>query len=215
MKLMRGTMLFTPMGMGTLVSVVGHVTVFVAMSSNYNPQIDSPVFGVQQSDAAFTVSLAFDTQEKETSSSSREPEIAEVSTASVVVREKVQKNIERRATQKSEARTGSSSSEGDAVSTTRHASPAYASNPPPVYPESARRARQEGVAKLLVTVDADGTPSAVRVLASSGSPALDEAAVTAVERWTFRPGAVNGQAVETSVEVPVRFSLSSAETSQG
>jgi TonB family protein len=209
-------MLTTPMGLGALASLVGHAAVFVAMSSQYTPQIDAPIFGVQQSDAAFTVSLAFDTQDVEKPSARREPEMAEVSTASVVVREKSQKKkVEQRAAAQREAGAGSSASEGDANSTTRHAAPAYASNPPPAYPESARRARQEGVAKLLVTVDVSGEAVGVKVLESSGSPALDEAAVTAVERWTFRPGTVNGHAVETSVEVPIRFSLSSGETTRG
>lgn len=216
MKLMRGTLLTTPMGVGTIVSLVGHTAVFMALHSSAGPAVEAPVFGVQQSDAAFTVSIAFEAEEVEQRITKRVEEVLDDSAGSFVVRQKPQKKkVERDTASKQQAQTSSNASEGDASATTRHAAPAYASNPPPIYPESARRAGHEGLAKLLVTVDIYGAASGVRIVQSSGSAALDEAAVSAVEDWTFRPGSVNGQPVETSVEVPIRFSLSSEGSNHG
>lgn len=89
----------------------------------------------------------------------------------------------------------------------KDASPSYFRNPPPPYPESARRMRREGVVKLSVTVEADGNPSLVSLKTSSGHPSLDEAAEKAVRAWKFKPGEIDGTPVRSQVEVPVRFSL--------
>jgi len=46
------------------------------------------------------------------------------------------------------------------------------------------------------------------VAASSGSALLDEVAVAAVRKWTFVPARRGARAVESVVEVPVKFALS-------
>ena len=83
--------------------------------------------------------------------------------------------------------------------------------PPPAYPRAARRLGQEGVVEVLVSVDAQGQPSAVRVLHSSGFPLLDEAARVAVEGWRFHPAHdAEGRAVAGELVVPLRFRLREA-----
>jgi periplasmic protein TonB len=76
----------------------------------------------------------------------------------------------------------------------------------PLYPESARKARMEGVAVLEATITASGDVDAVRVVASAG-PILDAAAVSAVRRWRYRPATLNGRAVAVFLTVTVKFGL--------
>lgn len=85
--------------------------------------------------------------------------------------------------------------------------PQYRSNPAPVYPESARRQRQEGVVWLRVEVSERGDALAVAVGQSSGHLALDEAAMSAVRDWKFVPARQGTRPVAARVEVPVRFRL--------
>ncbi len=53
-----------------------------------------------------------------------------------------------------------------------------------------------------------GRPTGVAVKQSSGVAILDQAAIAAVRRWTFEPARTAGLPVASTVEVPVRFSLS-------
>jgi periplasmic protein TonB len=76
----------------------------------------------------------------------------------------------------------------------------------PIYPESARKARMEGVAVLEATITASGAVDSVRVVASAG-PILDAAAVSAVRRWVYRPATLNGRTVAVFLTVTVRFGL--------
>jgi len=87
------------------------------------------------------------------------------------------------------------------------ARPRYKTNPKPRYPLMARRRRQEGVVLLSVSVSASGGPVAIEIQASSGISSLDQAAVDAVRRWEFEPGVLDGEAVPSRVEVPIRFEL--------
>jgi len=87
------------------------------------------------------------------------------------------------------------------------AKPDYLSNPPPVYPESSRRDKQEGVVLLEVIVNADGRPDSVSIQASSGHDLLDQAAVTAVHKWRFRPASMGSMNIKSRVVIPVRFRL--------
>lgn len=92
----------------------------------------------------------------------------------------------------------------------------YARLKPPKYPQSAIDARLEGRVELALEVKADGTPGRIEVSHSSGTPALDEAAVLAASGWKFNPGKRNGVAVNAWIKVPVAFSLSEpTEPSEG
>ncbi len=87
------------------------------------------------------------------------------------------------------------------------ARPNYLKNPAPRYPEPARRRGEEGLALLSVQVDKEGLVKDLSVSQSSGFGALDEAAVKAVQRWRFKPAHWGGLAVDSRVEVPIRFRL--------
>lgn len=88
------------------------------------------------------------------------------------------------------------------------ARPSYLHNPHPPYPEEARRARQEGVVTLRVSIDSAGRVKAVRVERASGYPMLDQSALNTVRyRWRFKPAISNGLKVAAEVSVPIRFSL--------
>lgn len=87
------------------------------------------------------------------------------------------------------------------------AQPDTASNPPPRYPDLARRNGWEGEVIVRAQVNAAGRVTSASVLTKSRYAVLDKAAVDAVRRWRFRPRTVGGQAVEAAVEVPVNFSL--------
>jgi periplasmic protein TonB len=83
----------------------------------------------------------------------------------------------------------------------------YGDTPLPTYPAAAREQRLEGTVLLDVRVRADGRVDEVRVKQTSGAAALDEAARDTVRRWTFVPARRGPRAVESWVEVPVKFSL--------
>jgi TonB family protein len=81
----------------------------------------------------------------------------------------------------------------------------------PVYTVQARQAHREGIVLLSVTISADGTPMDVKIARSSQVQDLDVAAIAAVRNWRFTPATRDGIAVETTVNLPVNFSLKSAE----
>jgi len=81
------------------------------------------------------------------------------------------------------------------------------SDRPPVYPEIARRRGQQGRVLLHVVVSAAGQPITITVAQTSNYPALDAAAVAAVQQWRFMPATRGGEPVRAVAEVPVLFRL--------
>ena len=79
----------------------------------------------------------------------------------------------------------------------------------PVYPEFARKAGVQGTVILEVEVYKDGVIGGIRVKKSvqPGPGGLDEAAITAVRKIRFQPGKSSGQAVDTTVIVPIEFTI--------
>jgi TonB family protein len=73
----------------------------------------------------------------------------------------------------------------------------------PVYPELARRARVSGEVVLKITIDEGGKVGFVAV--EKGHPLLDEAAVSAVREWRYRPTIENGKAIPVTTTVKIRF----------
>jgi protein TonB len=78
------------------------------------------------------------------------------------------------------------------------------SAPLPEYPASARAAGLVGRARVSVTVDATGRVVDVRLVEGPGGE-LDEAALTAVRRWTFEPGTRCGMPESATFTVRVSF----------
>lgn len=82
-----------------------------------------------------------------------------------------------------------------------------AHTPMPDYPWSARRRGTEGRVVLRLLVDAEGRPTAIDLVHSSGDPVLDGAAITALRQWRLRPALADGVPVAGAVVVPILFRL--------
>jgi protein TonB len=87
------------------------------------------------------------------------------------------------------------------------AKPLYRKNSPPKYPRHARRKGYEGNVIIEVLVDEKGNVSDLKIFKSSGYEILDRSALSAVEKWLFKPGTSNGKAMKMWVRVPIRFKL--------
>ncbi|MEA2738001.1 MAG: periplasmic protein TonB [Acetobacteraceae bacterium] len=76
-------------------------------------------------------------------------------------------------------------------------------NRPPPYPVEAEVRGEHGSVLVMIHVSQDGTAASVDVVESSGHSVLDQAAVTAVRKWHFRPALRDGQSVP--FDMPFRF----------
>lgn len=83
----------------------------------------------------------------------------------------------------------------------------YLRNPAPEYPALAQRRGWEGRVLLRVRVLASGKPSEIQIQQSSGRDLLDEAAIQAVQRWSFVPAKRGDVTQEGWVSVPIDFKL--------
>jgi protein TonB len=75
----------------------------------------------------------------------------------------------------------------------------------PLYPAIAQAARVEGVVVIEATIGVDGRVEQARVLRSV--PLLDQAALAAVQEWTYTPTTLNGVPVPVIMTVTVHFKL--------
>lgn len=80
--------------------------------------------------------------------------------------------------------------------------PTYIVKPSASYPMESRAAKEEGIAVLRITVNANGRPTDVRILSTSGHPRLDRAAQEAGWRCRIRNASAGDQ-----FNAPLRFSL--------
>jgi protein TonB len=74
------------------------------------------------------------------------------------------------------------------------------------YPDEARRAGIEGTVTLSITVDNEGRVVAAKIVKGQGY-GLDEAALTAIRRFRFKPAVKNGEAVSTEMKYSYTFLL--------
>ncbi len=63
----------------------------------------------------------------------------------------------------------------------------------------------EGTVGVRALVQADGAVAKVEVTASSGSSALDRAALEAVRRWQFVPATSDGAPIDAYVTLKIRY----------
>ena len=75
----------------------------------------------------------------------------------------------------------------------------------PVYPPAARLLRLQGTVVVRAKITAEGRVSDVQVV--SGNPAFRDSALSAVRKWRYKPARLNGQSVETTADVTLRFSV--------
>jgi protein TonB len=88
--------------------------------------------------------------------------------------------------------------------------PSFYQNPPPPYPDEARRNKEEGLVVLRTQVDTQGLVSSVTVEQSSGFADLNQSALDTVKNWRFKPAQIAGIPIATSVDIPIRFRLTDA-----
>ncbi len=77
----------------------------------------------------------------------------------------------------------------------------------PLYPLIAKKSGWEGTVLVRVTVEKNGRASQVDVSRSSGHKVLDDAALKAIRRWTFRPARDGNIPIRSVVVIPLKFSL--------
>ena len=75
----------------------------------------------------------------------------------------------------------------------------------PIYPESARLAGAQGIVVIDAIIDRHGNVTDPRVIQSV--PLLDDAALTAVRGWKYRPTRIDGVAVPSAITMTVTFGL--------
>jgi len=83
----------------------------------------------------------------------------------------------------------------------------YLVPPNPVYPQRSRRTGEQGRVVVRALVDVAGRPAQVALQSSSGHPALDDAALSAVRAAQFRPYAEGGVPQVAWVIIPINFEL--------
>ena len=77
----------------------------------------------------------------------------------------------------------------------------------PVYPFRARKKGLEGVVILNVTISKSGEPLFCSIADSSGYKDLDDAALDTVLSSFFQPGTINGEKIESSLRISIKFQL--------
>jgi TonB family protein len=81
--------------------------------------------------------------------------------------------------------------------------------PPPQYPSAARARHLTGAGVFACNLRPDGTVASVDVVKSTGHDALDDAAISALRRWKFKPGGAH------VVRVPLAFTIHGVQRSGG
>ena len=80
----------------------------------------------------------------------------------------------------------------------------------PSYPPIAQQKKIEGTVIIGVLVSERGEVAEAKVLRSGGGGGLNEAALTAVRKWKFRPAVKEGKRVKVWMTYPIVFKLSKA-----
>lgn len=83
----------------------------------------------------------------------------------------------------------------------------YKTLPTVAYPPASQDQGEEGMVKLSVLVEANGSVSEVKVTQSTGHQRLDAAAVRAARRAGYQPNSVNGTPVRTRFNTSYTFRL--------
>jgi TonB family protein len=85
----------------------------------------------------------------------------------------------------------------------------------PVYPDSARAARETGEVKVKVLVGANGVPKSFAIFKSSGHKDLDDAVLAACKASTYTPATRGNAPVTAFYDVSYKFDLTGVEENVG
>ncbi len=77
----------------------------------------------------------------------------------------------------------------------------------PIYPSSLLKNKIGGKVVIAAVVDAAGVVIRCTIKTSSGQPELDKSALTAVQKWKFKPGTRDGKAVKSTCLIPYTFKV--------
>jgi TonB family protein len=172
---------------------------------SFNSLVERPENGLAKGLSSLEVVLVEAQQEKDNFSS---PEIKKSLHDENPVASQKAKSLSKLAPQK---QTGSSHQREQISSVSSGAidvTPSYLHNPQPLYPEEERKSGHEGTVLLRVAINEQGAITHLAIEHSSGYPALDHQAANTVESsWVFRPAHRNGQAISSTVLIPIHFSL--------
>lgn len=84
--------------------------------------------------------------------------------------------------------------------------PSLRGKPAPIrYPLWALGHNWEGGLVVAVEIIPAGAVGRWKVMHSSGHPALDRAAVRAIQKWRFEPGRLKGKPIASCIQIPIRF----------
>ena len=84
--------------------------------------------------------------------------------------------------------------------------PQYKFRVEPKYPDIAKKAEKEGEVLLQATIDENGIPQDIKALTNLGF-GLEEAAIAALKKTTFRPAMKGGEPFRKEVAIPYKFTL--------
>jgi TonB family protein len=84
--------------------------------------------------------------------------------------------------------------------------PKYKIHVRPKYPKSAKEAKKGGTVILQLTINENGIPEEIVALTNLGF-GLEEAAIEALEKSTFRPATKDGKPISKEVEIPFAFTI--------
>ena len=84
--------------------------------------------------------------------------------------------------------------------------PQYKFRIEPKYPDIAKKAEKEGEVVLQATIDENGIPQDIKALTNLGF-GLEEAAIEALKKTTFRPAMKGNEPVSKQVAIPYKFTL--------
>jgi protein TonB len=75
------------------------------------------------------------------------------------------------------------------------------------YPDSSRRANEEGRCIAKITIGTDGRTSAPEIATTTGFARLDEACLKIAKLLRFIPATENGKPVPETTTVPISFKI--------
>ncbi len=85
--------------------------------------------------------------------------------------------------------------------------PQILKEPPPTYPEAAKRIGFGGVVKIRAIIGKDGRVISADLLKGLGKFGMDEAALEAVRKRVYTPGVLEGRPVEVITTITITFTL--------